>query len=259
MPNPTLDQLMPKLEALAPAEVSAPDLPMAVALQEGHDLATLVARADVRRRLLAVGLPAETLDELPLAVDATRAAQSDWVVARDRSKPEAQAAREQQVYALRGELLAACRWSLREDRVGLATVAAIAEGEGIADAIQDLRDLAQLITSRQARFAADTTFEAASAVDRAVALAADAEQGVSLTRLADEQARCKDLRDRAYTVLSDHVSTVREAGRYAYRDDLSLRSQFASAYQRRKRRRRAAVVSGATPETPIPPATPATN
>lgn len=47
------------------------------------------------------------------------------------------------------------------------------------------------------------------------------------------------------------MSTVREAGRYAYRGDTAMCARFASAYRRRKHRR--AKKSAATPVQPAEP------
>jgi len=251
MPNQNLNNLKPKLETMEPGAVDSPAMPIAMGLQEANDLATVCAKAEVRAKLQTVGLQVARLDELPNVVDATRAAQSEWVVVRDRSKKDAQRELEEQATVQRSEMMDACRWNLRNDRVGLAVVAAIAEGDGIEDKIQDLRDLAKLVEGRLPTFAADTTFDAPNAVTRAISLANDTATGLSRGRLTDEQSRAKDLRDRAYTYLANLVSDVREAGRYAYRDDRAMGARFASAYLRRKRKR--ATNRAATPAQPTAP------
>ncbi len=180
-------------------------------------------------------------------MDAARAAQSEWVVLRDRSKSEAQQEREQRGYAERAELLAACRFNLREERAAQGTLSAIAQGEGVPDLVQDLRDLAELVERHRPAFAADQSFNADEAPELARSLAAEIEAGLSSERLSTSQAAAKLLRDRAYTYLDDLVAELREAGRYAFRKDSAVAARFASAYLRRKRRRsrRAAVADGA--------------
>lgn len=246
MVNSNLEDLKPVLYEIDPVDVTVPNLPMAVALQESHDLATLTAKPEVRNALLMVGVLPEDLDRLSKVVDATRQAQSDWVVARDRTKPESQKILEEQVYEHRNEMLAACRWNLRKDRVGMAIVSSISEGEGIEDAIQDLRDLSGLVESRTAAFNADKTFDVKDAVNRANTLANNTEKGLSQVRLTNEQSKTKDLRDRSYTHLADAVSNIREAGRYAYRTNPEMFSKFASDYLRRKRRKAASSASTKT-------------
>jgi hypothetical protein len=243
-----LESLRPTLLAIPAEDVDAPNLPMAVALQEAHDLHTLASDAAVRTKLLAVGIRAEDVDALHTAVVAARQAQSAWVVVRDRSKSDAQKQREAAGYALRADLLAACRWNLRADRVARATVQAIAEGEGVADLIQDLVDLAALVERHPGAFGGDTTFDAATQVSAARDRAAELEAGTSAERLETTQREAKDLRDRAYTYLDDRVALLREAGRYAYRDDEATWRRFTSEYRRRHRRRGASAAAASDSE-----------
>lgn len=247
-----LDQLKPALEAIAREDVAEPRIPIAVFLQEAHDLATLVVQAEVEKELVHVGVTKKTLTGLDTIVAAARQAESDWVVVFDRTKPATQRKLEDQASVLRSELTAACRWNLRDDRVALATVNAVATGDGVPDLIQDLNDLAHLIESRSAAFKSDTTFDAAAKAKEAHKLASELEQGVSTTKLADEQAQAKDLRDRAFTYLYDQVALIREAGRYAFRDNDSMRARFASAYKRS--RSRAVVSEDPAPGQPVAPA-----
>jgi hypothetical protein len=253
MGSKELDQLKPALEAIPVADVAEPRLPIAIFLQEAHDLATLVARSDVEKELVHVGVAKKTLAGLDACVAAARQAESDWVVAFDRAKPATQRKLEDQATVLRTDLMAACRWNLRDDRVALATVSAVAAGTGLPDLVQDLNDLAHLIESRSDAFKTDKTFDAAAEATEAKKLAKELEQGVSSGKLADEQSAAKDLRDRAFTYLYDQVSLVREAGRYAFRGNDSMRGRFASAYKRSRSR---AVVSEdpTTPGQPVAPA-----
>ena len=238
MSDEILNNLKPKLEEIDPKDVREPAMPMAVALQEGNDLATLVSSGDVREKLIAVGMPADGLDSLSNVVKATRTSQSNWVVQRDRSKTDAQKEREEAAYSCRAHIQAASRWNLRTDRRGMATVNAIAEGEGVPDLIQDLRDLAGLLDDRRPAFDLDTTFDPVAKAEEARSSASEVESGLSAERLRDDQTKSKDLRDRAYTHLAGKVGEIREAGRYAFRDDSEMQAKFASAYLRAKRRKR---------------------
>ncbi len=231
-----------RLLALPSEEVDAPDLPMATALQEANDLLTLLREQPVWEKLSAVGVDETQRDELDQAIGAARAAQSRWAVTRDRQKSDAQRERETSGLALRANLLAACRFNLRSDRVAQGTLSAIAQGEGIADLIQDLNDLALLIEQKPDAFARDATFDAAKQVEEARSLASTLAAGTSNERLATDQAQAVDLRNRAYTHLDDLVSSLREAGRYACRADEGLRKRFSSAYLSRRRRRSTAQV-----------------
>jgi len=259
MSDDILNNLKPKLEEIDPQDVREPAMPMPIALQEDNDLATFVSRGDVREKLVAVGIPAEGLDSLPNVVKATRTSQSNWVVQRDRSKTDAQKEREEAAYSYRGHILAACRWNLRRDRRGLATVDAIANGEGVADLIQDLRDLASLVDDRRPAFELDTTFDPEAKAEAARSSASDLEAGLTAERLRDDQAKSKDTRDRAYTYLAGQVGEIREAGRYAFRDDAEMKARFASTYLRAKRRKRnqpSVPKAGPEPGEPSEPSTP---
>ncbi len=231
-----LDQLKPVLEAIPRRDVAIPQIPIADFLQESHDLQTQVAQPDVHKQLVAVGVDDKLLAALPTSVAAARQAQSDWVVAFDRTKSEAQRVLENDGRALRSELAAACRWNLRDDRVALATVSAVAPEGGLADLVQDLNDLAHLVESRKAAFKADKSFDAQAKAKQARELAGKLEQGISNEQLENDQARAKDLRDRAFSHLYDQVSLVRDAGRYAFRDSDKMRSRFASSYNHHRTR-----------------------
>jgi hypothetical protein len=237
MSNAKLEALRPILETIPIADVDEPDMPMPVLLQEAHDLYEIINDDPVRSDLIAVGIDAQQIGQLPDIIDATRAAQSQWVVVRDRHKAQAQQAREQQGHELRGELLDACRFNLRRDKKAMETIQDINEGEGIPDLIQDLVDIATLIDGHLGAFVADTTFDAPAKAEEARSLSADIETGTSVEREGTTREDSKELRDRAFTYLAQQVSELREAGRYRYRNDPRQRARFSSAYERRQRRR----------------------
>jgi hypothetical protein len=234
-----LDALRSTLLAMAAQDVDSPDLPMSVVLQEANDLLTLIREQSVWERLIMVGVKEAERDALEQTILATRAAQSEWTVARDRSKSNAQTEREERGYALRDDILAAARFNLRDDRVALGTLSAIMEGEGVADLIQDMNDLALLLDQKAAAFANDTTFDVAARAEEARSLASEIAAGTSAERLDTNQALLVDVRNRAFSRLDDIVSSMREAGRYAFRDKSDVRKRFASRYLRRKNRRAA--------------------
>ena len=237
MSQADLDALRSTLLAMPSTDIDQPDLPVAVVLQEAHDLRTLCADPQVRERLVSVGLQAVTLDTLAVAEGALRVAQSEWVVSRDRSKDDAQKAREARGMELRAELAAAVRWNLRAERKALAVLGAIQEGEGVADLVQDLDDLATLIVQHLPAFASDQSFDAPARAEEARTLAAEIRAGLSKSRQPGAQEASKDLRDRAFSYLDDLKTRVRESARYAYRRDPAFSARFASAHKRRLRRR----------------------
>lgn len=237
MSESDLTALRDQLRALPSDAVSSPDIPMAVALQEANDLLTLLRDEAVWEKLLTVGVADGQRELLAQAIGAARAAQSHWTVARDRRKSEALQEREARAEKLRSDLLAAGRWNLRNDRVAQGTLSAIAEGDGIADLIQDLSDLAALFERRRAAFENDQSFDASARIEEARSLASELAASTSAARLDTDQAGAVDLRDRAFTHLDALVTSLREAGRYAFREQEEISRRFASRYLRRKRSR----------------------
>lgn len=253
-----LDTLRPLLDAIAIDDIREPDLPIVVALQEGNDLHTSIQKDDTWDRLLAVGVPPAALADLPLAVAATRQAQSEWTVLRDRGKPQAQRDREVVGAALRADLVAACRWNLRANTTAQAVLDQIVQGEGVPDLVQDLLDVATLIERHEEAFAGDETFDATAKAEEARSSAAEISAGLSEGKTPGDHQAAKRLRDRAFTHMDRIVTELREAGRYAFRKEPRRAAAFASEHlrkERKKARRRAAArATGgeATPGAAVP-------
>jgi hypothetical protein len=232
-----LESLIPTLQALSPTDITEPDAPMAIALQEAHDLHAAIQVDDTWERLLKVGADPAALDGLPVAVTAARQAQSQWVVVRDRGKPQAQRDRELAGVELRSNLVAACRWNLRREPTAQAVIDEIVQGEGVPDLVQDLLDLAALLGRHEAGFDADDTFDAPAQAEGARSMAAEITAGLSQSRTTGDHEAAKDLRDRAYSHLAKQVADVREAGRYAFRKEPRRAAAFGSAYMRKAKAR----------------------
>jgi len=237
MSEALLSAVRDQLLALPSEQVEAPEIPMAVVLQEANDLLTLVSEDSVWNRLATVGTKESDRDALRQAIGAARAAQSSWTVSRDRRKSDAQQARELRGEKLRLDLVAAGRWNLRADRVAQGALDAIVEGEGVADLVQDLNDLAALFEQKRAAFESDKSLDLGARIEEARSLAAELAAGTSSERLDTEQAKAVDLRNRAYSLLDQLVSRLREAGRYAFREQEEVRRRFASRYLKRKGQR----------------------
>ncbi|MCA9710733.1 MAG: hypothetical protein KDK70_33135, partial [Myxococcales bacterium] len=173
-----LETLHPVLDAIPAAEVLAPDLPMSVLLQEAHDLHVALQDADTRARLAAVGLAPAQLAALPVGIAAARQAQSRWILARERTKPGAQLEREAAGAALRAELVAACRWNLRQQPRAQRVLDRIAARRDLAGLAQDLRDLAALLHHHRAHFELDQTLDASARAEAARSLAAQLAAGL---------------------------------------------------------------------------------
>ena len=238
-----LDTLRPVLAAIPIDVIREPDIPIVVALQEGNDLHTSIQKDDTWDRLLAVGVPPAALADLPVAVAATRQAQSEWTVIRDRGKPQAQRDRETAGATLRTDLVASCRWNLRANTTAQAVLDQIVQGEGVPDLVQDLLDLATLVERHVDAFASDETFDAPTQAEAARSSAAEISAGLSEGKTPGDHQAAKQLRDRAFTHMDRLVTELREAGRYAFRKEPRRAAAFASEHlrkERKKARRRAA-------------------
>lgn len=88
---------------------------------------------------------------------------------------------------LRTSLTAACTWSVRDDASARAALAAIAEGDGVADLCQDLSDLAELVESKAAMFSADATFDPIAAAEAARSLSSLVAERLAVDRNAPAQ------------------------------------------------------------------------
>lgn len=232
-----LEILIPVLQALALADIIEPITSMAVALQEANDLHVVVQADDTWERLVKVGTDPSVVDGLLTAVAAARQAQSQWVVVRDRGKPQAQRDREQAGVELRSEIVAACRWNLRRDPAALAVIDQIVQGDGVPDLVQDLLDLAALLGVQEAAFDGDETFDARAKAEAARGAATEITAGLSESRTLGDHEAAKLLRDQAYSHLAKLVAEVREAGRYAFRKEPRRAAAFGSAYMRKAKAR----------------------
>jgi hypothetical protein len=243
MSSAQLMVMRPRLQSIPTADVYAPELPVPTILQEANELLTFIGEKSIWQTLTSIGVEPSARDLLEQAIGATRAAQSQWTVVRDRQKSDAQREREERAQTERADLMAACRYHLRDDPVAQGKLSLIAEGEGAADLGQDLNDLATLIERKQVAFENDKTFDVAERVERARSLSSEVSAGTCGERLETDQASAIDLRDRAYTFLDRLVTRLREAGRYAFRNDEHLRKRFASSYLGSKKKRHTATRS----------------
>ena len=138
-----LDMLRPKLESLS--EVRSPDQPIDVYFQETEDLLAHVEANGLRSLLVSEGLDENVIPEIASALAAARLAQTEWTLINAREKPTDQQELEVKGYALRARAVKKARFTVRKHKSAQTTISNIVEGEGLADLVQDLDDLAKLI------------------------------------------------------------------------------------------------------------------
>ncbi len=233
------------IQAIPNEEVQEPAIPVEVALQEAENLYHW--SLNDAETLQVVGITQSMIDDLPVRAGAAREAQSIWN--NDyRSQQEAQkewAVQAPLAYAMRTDLLQTMRFAYRKDDALLSRVSAITDGSGHADMIQDLNDIAVLGRENP---------------DPLTAIGFDLEELIVAATRADEMAdllaeangdkadpnESKIIRDKAYTHLKELVDEIREAGKYAFRNDKHRLKGYASQYWRKRHRRQSSASSEVT-------------
>lgn len=249
-----LKALNDELLAIPATDVREPNLPMAVFNQQGADLVSfLEEHPEVRKRLEKVGLPKEVLGGLAIAIGASSAAESAWQAVYSPRRPEAVIALEERAAALRADVVAACRWNLRDDRVAQGTLDAVQEGKGSADLVQDLETLAVLVEQHDAAFKQDQTFDVKQRVKDCRAQAKELREAISGARADLSRAEAKELRDRAFTHADHLLDQVRAAARYVFADEPETLAKFRDRHALRLARSyRRALATAPAPVAPQP-------
>ncbi|RLU02756.1 MAG: hypothetical protein D9N11_07555 [Ketobacter sp.] len=222
------------IEAIDPATLKKPNIPVKAYLQEAENLYHW-AQED-KTTLLSAGLPWTWVQDLPQRIGALREAESLWFKERF-GREEAQLQWDQEApaaYALRDQLLRSMRYAYRRDAALLKRVADIAEGTGHVDMIQDLNDIA--ILGRANAEPLQAVGVDAEALDQAAATAADMADLLAMVngeRAHGSSARV--IRDQAYTHLKEAVDEIRACGEYVFWDNPARLDGYHSQYRRSRR------------------------
>jgi hypothetical protein len=237
--------------ALDPSQGEAPDEPIAVAVSEWKALAALARKEGKTLSKLGVGAK----QFATLEAFARRLAELDkaWLKIRAR---HGKSQKRDEAETLKRKLLAAGEWACRHDDEALYQLARIREGSGLADTIQDLRDLAAF-WDRHADEMARTKLTARE-VSRARALAEDMEL-MAMEEAADAEANhVLELRNRCFWAGNAVAGEIRQCGRYAFSEQPAKAAKFVARFRaERTRRRRRAGADGAPASAPainVPPA-----
>lgn len=229
--DPTTDEA---LLGLDPSYASAPDIPLSVAERELTSLARL-AHAQ-QARLSRIGITADKVDLLARFARRLGAIEKAWQAARGAVKlTAAQRKLRDEAEALDAKLVAGGRWGCRNDDAAQAELSRIAEGSGLADTIQDLRDLVDFWAVHEG--ALGVTDITRKELARAGALA-DALEDAAANEASDASAaHALELRNRAFWAADELAKEIRDGGRYAFRDQPKLAAKFVSRYRASLRRR----------------------
>lgn len=241
------EEIKARLAALRPGDIKTPTLPMAHALQEANDLAKHCSKAEIKERLIAVGMSTDFVEELTGRIEVAREAQAEWNNIRDVAKSRDLVAAEKEAHELRADLIAACRFNLKgsEDEARLNHILA---GDSTDDLVQDLFDLAKMLENNVPAFARDTLFDAKTKMAEARNHGERLSSYLSEERYDVNPSAVREYRDRAFTLMDDLVTEVRSAGRYAFRTNSAALKHFTSRYRRRTRGTRGARTTDVVPQ-----------
>jgi len=220
------------IEALPDERLKSPALPIDTFLQEAENLYTWCQ--EDKEQLVQASLDWALVEKLPVLCGALRQAESMWF--KDRfTREEAEKIWKEKspaAYDLRNQLLHDFHFAYRNSLDLTGRVRRIAEGNGHADMIQDLNDMAELgkanstqlnaigFNLEQLELAASTSDEMAQLLSMA-----------TTERASDNQARI--IRDKAFTLLKETVDEIRQCGQYIFWRDPQRFKGYISFYHKR--------------------------
>jgi hypothetical protein len=212
--------LLPEVAAETP-----PGLPVATALAEAEEIAAAAARHDARLRTVA--FDHDLLAALPGRIAALREAEARWRIVRSRRAPRELARLRGEALELKRDVLAAARFLLREDASARSDLDTFAEGDSLAELVDDLHRLAAFVRHHEERLALlDYPFGAEGVAGRADELALALSREASQERVDEAAAEALAHRNRVYVLLDEAVREVRAAARYALRRDPAALAAF---------------------------------
>ena len=225
-----------EIEAVPDNDLKSPSMPVDVFLQEVENTYQWVQ--DDKDKLVAAGLDWTLVDDLPVRAGALREAQSLWYKVRF-SREEAQKEwneKSPDAYDLRDTLLHVFRYAFRNEADLSSRIAAIADGAGHADMIQDLNDLALLGKDHTDLLTAvgfDLTL-----LDTAATTSTELATLYSQVNvIQNDENTERVIRDKAYVYVKQALDEVRNCGQYVFwRNDARLKGYSSHYYKNRRKK-----------------------
>lgn len=218
------------IKKLTRTEVKLPNQPIDEVTASSETLAKEASKdKDV---LVAAGLDGTLIDELPSLSGALRYCQAQWM-SEYRARQEAQKEWLEQsplAYKQRDELLHHFKFAYRNNSDIHSKVIRIDDGNGHVDMVQDLIELA-VLGEKNLDQLSSIGFDTSGLEDVKVLSHTMSELLASANGSTDDGSNNKLLRDKAFTLLSNHVSTIREYGRYVFWKDDSRKKKYYNNYK----------------------------
>ncbi|MGZ2369598.1 hypothetical protein ACXR6G_07410 [Ancylomarina sp. YFZ004] len=220
-----------KIEALPIKEVKLPNHPIDEQTASAETLAKEATKD--KTALKKAGMEVSLIDELPSLSGALRYCQAQWM-SEYRAQQEAQKEWQEQspaAYELRDEMLHHFSFAYRNEPDIKTKVSRIKDGSSHADMIQDLIELAVLgeknpqpLTEINYNPSLNEKARASSRVMSELLATANGSK--------DESSSNKLIRDKAYTLLTEHMSDIREYGKYVFWKDDERKEKYLANYKR---------------------------
>ncbi|MCT4603243.1 MAG: hypothetical protein N4A59_10135 [Marinifilum sp.] len=195
---------------------------------------TLAVEASKDKDILQqAGLDLTLINDLAPLAGALRYCQAQWM-SEYRARQEAQKEWLEQspaAYELRDELLHHFKFAYRNQSDIRTYVMRINDGNGHVDMVQDLIELA-ILGEKNPEPLISIGFDTASLQDVKTLSHSMSELLASANGSSDDSSQNKTLRDKAYTLLVNRVSTIREYGRYVFWKNESRREKYYNNYKR---------------------------
>ncbi len=217
------------IDAISNDQIMVPAIPVSIALQEAEDLFEW-CKSD-KEALIKAGIVWELVEDLPVRIGACRYTQSVWQK-EYKSIEDAQkewGLKSPVAFGIRDELLHHFFHGYRKYPDLLNKVQKIAEGNGSADMIQDLSDLAVLGTANPdplKNINMDMSLLSTAAVTSEEM--ADLLAKSNGARFADN--KMKTTRDKAYTYVKMVVDELRRIGQYVFWRNEDRKKGYVSRY-----------------------------
>ncbi|WP_299576265.1 hypothetical protein [uncultured Sunxiuqinia sp.] len=214
-----------QIENLPPEELKLPNQPIDDFVARVETLA--VDANEDREVLAAAGMDVTLIDDLTPLSGALRYCQANWMSVF-RAREEAEALwKEQapQAFQFRDELLHHFSFAYRDYEDIQKKVMRIREGASQADMIQDLLELAVLGEKYPEPLNA-INFDLAQLQEARTVSHTLSELLAAANGAADDSSETKVMRDKAYSLLDQKSSTIREFGRYVFWKNENKRKRY---------------------------------